>query len=161
MIDNSDENYYHVISESEFVFGSHNLLDGTTKLALLDFCNDLLSTIVGAVIPADDPIQYVFKINTMLCGIMLTGEIPDFCCIVSDMFDEAKSQTLEAFSMSWANDLFGIGESLDDLAEVFSDKPTIYKQVFEHCASDTNYGVFVKFKNGEVYNIADVGAILN
>jgi hypothetical protein len=64
------------------------------------------------------------------------------------------------YTLGWAFELFSLSNSFEELQNAFADKPSIYRDVFNHCAYDTKYGVFVRFKNGEKYNISDISEIM-
>ncbi len=157
-VDNENQNYLHVISESEFIFGRHLLFDKTSQAQMLSVVIDVFTSIFGFAI--SHTIDTVLEVSKWICNVMVTGKALDLRKIPENIFNDGAEQIYKEFSMSWAYDLFSSYDSLDDLLNVFSNQPTIYKDVFNYCSNNLKYGIFVKFKNREVKNLGDVGVLL-
>ena len=158
-IDNENQNYLHVISESEFVFGRHLLFDKTSQAQMLNVVIEVFTSIFGFQI--NYALDTVLKVSKWICNVMVTGKMLDLEKIPESIFQDGAEQVFEGFSMSWAYDLFSLHDGLNDMLNVISDQPTVYEDVFNYCSNNLKYGIFAKFKNGEVKNLGDVAVLIS
>jgi len=159
-----------VLSESEFIFGTHPIYDANTLLQLGSILIELIGLRIDNLNLSNANIQNAleafhkfFSLTYSLGQSVIEDDffsyIRDFAVdeITEDELDEYKSNN---YSMSWAYDLFSLSSSFEEAANRISDKPTFYKDIFDYCVVEPNYRLFIGNRTDETEYIGEIREIL-
>ena len=72
----------------------------------------------------------------------------------TEIFEEAKR--IAAESAGAATDSFVMKYGLGELADIIGNKPHFYNEIFDFCANNSKYRIYIQLNNGDSYFIADL-----
>lgn len=167
-----------VLSESEFLFGTHPIYDHVTARAFLNLVIDLIS----AVTPALSKIKYVGKaiecfetylsLSRSVSNAVLAEDFNGFVTeIVNGVVEEdwlndtivvaGKNFKAANYTLGWASTMLSLSSSFEALANTFNDGPHFYKEVFTQCADDTSYDVYMRMADNNLVSIENIRNIID
>ena len=138
------------VSESEYLFGFHNLLDKTTTYEILSIALDLLSSMVSSTI---NPLlgDFISDIGS-ICLNLWAGKAP---FNLQDIAQSIVGDEIPNEISSWAT-YISLQSSLQELQELLSDRPQVYSQMLDFSSDinnhDINYNIVFKLRNGNIYS---------
>ncbi len=155
-----------LVSESETIFGMHNVFDTFTLSTVLEIISSIADTIVGVIISLMPPVaisEYlnVVEVATYLFLSMFESDENAKKELQNSFFDEGMSLFSEKFYFEWAYNIISIADSISDIGEAMSDIPDIYRPALNYCANDINYDVYMELKNGVRYKADEINQALS
>ena len=135
-----------VISESEILFGYHNIFDAYTVHQLLKVAIDVLATILPTPISAIETASNIFSISMFMVALECKG------------FENAISfisinDGIESFLSEISPETSCLGSVLTnistvhDLCECFVTTPNYSAQYIDYCAKPSDYTVIIELSN--------------
>ena len=160
------------LSESEALFGTHNVYDLTFALQCVDVLLHVLAlpAAFAGLAGISVPLAYTeFLKYSNLCFTLTKSAIEeDYKTYIDTLVDELNGESdsdeitkSENFNMDWAQALFELSDSFGELADIVSEKPSFYKEIFEECTSNPNYQIFFEYNNGTIEAVSSISNKLN
>ncbi len=137
------------MSESELLFGTHNIWDEFTIIELTQMTLDIIVTALGfsGSLPAKIIKLFISTLNT----IISVGQSIEHETILEYAADEIKGKLLEE-TFQWAYEIFDMGNTFAGVAETIASRP-YFANLMHYTAASTNYGVLVRLDDGVLYNV--------
>ncbi|MBR2019361.1 MAG: Ig domain-containing protein [Clostridia bacterium] len=160
------------LSESELLFGAHTLWDGAMAFEIISVLLDIMSS--ALLFPALAGVPYTKATRTVVNFFGLVFSVgedeieSDFSNYISNFVagNAATSNESEQisvnqhkinnYSLTWSYDLFHSSNSLGELADFIGNKPHFYNEIFDFCANNSKYRIYIQLNNGDSYFIADL-----
>ena len=79
---------------------------------------------------------------------------------ISASADEFVEKAFEETSLSWAYDIVSLYSSLNELVSDFDIGGNYYQQVFENCANNLNYNIYVELQDGQKYQLTEISGLI-
>ena len=160
------------LSESELFFGNHPIFDLTFGLQCFNVVLKILALpgafvgLAGISVTAGYAAFIKFaNLSYTLTKAVIEEDYQTYVeALISaangdeDSVEETKSA---GFSLDWAQALFELSDSLEELSEIVASKPNYYKEIFEYCAEDTNYKIIFEYNNGTFEEASSISNRLN
>ena len=149
-----------VLSESEEVFGGHNIYDFTTALELAGVVVSIIGFVFGTNFFTTGPIKLCIRKAVLATVRVLTvGEAIVRGELASALMDEAIERAFQKFNFKWALDLVSMFNSMGEALKSIVDSPDLpnyYYEIMNYCAHDSKYLVYAEFQNIEKYKLEDI-----
>ncbi len=166
-----------VLSESEFLFGQHQIYDDLTLQAFITVVIDIFSMAIQC--PALKSLTIISKIAKVVdyyslarsvAESVLNGDFNGFVSAVAngivdeDKLDEdfitpAEYKT-KNYTLGWAFELLSFSSDLGTLADTFRNGPHFYKEIFTHCIDDLNYNIMIRTTDNKLISISDINNVI-
>ncbi len=154
-----------VLSESETIFGMHQIYDARTWIELLQFASTIIgiafgTTFIGGMLSAG--------IN-IIATVHVVALATDFNTVKNELSGYVSGTATGALIekhfkdtlIHWANNYVSLYDSLQDLSDAMTLDLSYSKEVINYCACDTGYNVLFEMKNGMTYRLHDVCDLIN
>ncbi len=156
------------LSESELLFGTHPIYDGTTKLVAIDVVLVIAEEVLKIpnlskykkILKSVELFHKAYNMSRRLCEAMFTDNLA--ACvdeIVKECVNEKIDEVLdvdwgEAFDcvtkpISWVTACYNIGNAFGELAETFASSPLYLKPLLDYSAKNPNYSIHINFVNAD------------
>ena len=147
-----------VLSESESLFGMHQVWDDYTTAQLIKVAAGILHIVITVTCNAPKVVAYLeyhktvdtivkilsFTVNTVSNGF------------ISAVADEFIEEAFEKTSLSWAYNIVSVYSSLNDIVQRLDFDQTYYRQIFDHCINDICYEIYMELKSGQTYTLYNI-----
>ena len=169
-----------LLSESESLFGTHQVYDMATVRQCLTVLLDIIS--MGIQCPAlsqfkffGDTLPKLLKYFSLVRSVsesVLSADFNGFLsAIISGAIDEDElDETIVLpdiefkaanYNMGWAFEMLSLSSDLGALADIFNSGPHFYKEVFTQCSIDTDYDVYLRTADGNLVSVSNLANILD
>ena len=151
-----------VQSESESVFGMHPIWDDYTLLQIIEAAATMVDIALTIAFTAPKVVAYlkahknaktIAKIFSFTASSIGSG-------FISASADEFVEKAFEETSLSWAYDIVSLYSSLNELVSDFDIGENYYQQVFENCANNLNYNIYVELQDGQKYQLTEISGLM-
>ena len=151
-----------VQSESESVFGMHPIWDDYTLLQIIEAAATMVDIALTIAFTAPKVVAYlkahknaktIAKIFSFTASSIGSG-------FISASVDEFVEKAFEETSLSWAYDIVSLYSSLNELVSDFDIGGNYYQQVFENCANNLNYNIYVELQDGQKYQLTEISGLI-
>ena len=151
-----------VQSESESVFGMHPIWDDYTLLQIIEAAATMVDIALTIAFTAPKVVAYlkahknaktIAKIFSFTASSIGSG-------FISASADEFVEKAFEETSLSWAYDIVSLYSSLNELVSDFDIGGNYYQQVFENCANNLNYNIYVELQDGQKYQLTEISGLI-
>lgn len=171
----------NVVSESELLFGGHPIYDGKFWLEFFNIVLDIISYAVAC--PALRTSEKIarkilkgIKYYSLLRSVSKSALDEDFggfiSAIANGIVDEDQlEETIlindkinfkaANYTLGWAFQLLSFSSDLGVVADTLRSGPNFYKNVFNKCANDTSYGVYLRTTDDNLVAVSDIAAALD
>ena len=167
-----------LMSESEFLFGTHTIYDGFTLREFVTVAIDIISMVIQCPAIAQfknvvNIISKVIEYFSLVRSVATSVLDADFNGLVTAIVDgvvgeedleesfiipaEYKTQN---YTVSWAFKLHSFSSDLGSLADTFNNGPHFYKEVFTQCQNDTGFDVYIRMSDNNLVSISDIKNII-
>lgn len=152
-----------VLSESESIFGMHQLWDQLTRSQMIQAAWEMAVVIVNVVYMAPNLKNFLtkFKINENVLKAVLYALNPKLINIISASTDEAIELLFKNTELNW---LFKMVSAYNDLVEIFSDfdfDQSFYPQFFDCCIEDLDYSIYMELRSGERHELRNIRELMS
>ena len=156
-VTSNKDNPLTVISESEAIFGKHQLFDIVSIFKIRSFIIDIAIMVLG--LPAFDNGSDAAKIQRIAKYYFLS--LSAEADVISGVFgnfiiDEGLGYVFEKTKLGWAWNMISIYKSMGEIVDTLTATPNFYKDILSYCAKDVNYDVYMELENGVKFKIDDI-----
>ena len=150
-----------VVSESEYLFGFHALWDTNSTYQIISTVFDLLVSVSGIdATLLGDWLTKIMKVGLNLWAGKAPFELQDIAeSIAEDYLAEEITDEMSA----WAT-YISLMQSLEEIKEVFSDRPYVYSPMLDFCSDcnnqDIKYNIVFKLSNGQKYSAGELYGLI-
>ena len=168
-----------VLSESEYLFGRHQIYDIFTLHEFITVVIDIFSMAIQC--PALKSLSFISKIAKVVSYYSLARSVgesllnSDFNGFVSDIaeglvdeddldddFITPSTYKSKNFTLGWAYELLSFSSDLNALAETFNSGPHFYKDIFEKCNEDLeSYNILIRTTDDELISISEINNVID
>ncbi len=157
----SNRTLSHVISESEQIFGMHQIYDDFAQISLVSLLWGVIQTFGGDTLDEYDvDVERIDRSITYMHKCIYMEEIINYEEIASKIIDTTVDVMADTINISWFFTYFSLLEGLNEVYAAFADKPK-QKLILERCTYNLNYRIVAELKYGEEVNISDINVIIN
>ena len=169
-----------VVSESESLFGGHEIYDGKFWLEFGSLVLDLVSYAIGcpalkipekAIKALRKGIGYYSLLRSVSESVLNEDFNGFISAIINGSIDEDElDETINVnntsfksanYTLGWAFDLLSLSSDFGAFADMFRDGPHFYKEIFTCCANDTSYRVYLRTADDNMVAIDDIASVLD
>ena len=155
-------NLSDIVSESEIIFGMHQIYDTATLSNLCGFAVNIAGAAFETSFFAIGALrECIEKIEKTIVRVLSVGEVFVKNELASYTVNPIIESSFEETNLAWAYNFVSLYDDVKEIVDSIVGKANYYCEILNYCAYDTGYLVYVELKNGTKHKIDDICTEIN